>query len=305
MDLSIIICTYNRCAGLKVTLKSLQLQEIPADFYWEIIVVDNNCTDDTSKIVKDFSENTELAVRYVKEKKQGLSYARNTGVAAAQGKYLLFIDDDEIAEKHLVKEVYDTFKGYGCDCVGGKIHLKCEEKMPKWLKKELWGFLTYLDYGEVAFEMDEKRYPFGGNMAFSRDILEKIGAFNVNLGRKGDKLIGGEEVDLFKRMLASGAKGIYQPNALVYHETGKSRLKKKYFRTLHFNNGVQRAIYGDDDLTFNLMGITWFVFLRFFKSLKNYISVMLFDGKINAFGQELSVVWHMGYIKGKIFNKNI
>ena len=300
MDLSIIICTYNRCAGLKVTLQSLQSQELTDGFSWEIIVVDNNCTDDTSNIVKGFAQNSERVVRYVKEKNQGLSYARNTGVAEANGRYLLFIDDDEIAEQHLVKEIYDTFKRYKCDCVGGKIHLKCEQEMPKWLKKELWGFLTYLDYGDEPFIMDEKRYPFGGNMAFTREILKKIGVFNINLGRKGDRLIGGEEVDLFKRMLASGAKGIYQPKALIHHVTGKSRLRKKYFRLLHFNNGIQKALSGDDAYRCTILGVPLTFLKQFFKSIKNFISVLLFDGWDHSFSKELSLIWCIGFIKCKV-----
>ena len=162
------------------------------------------------------------------------------------GKYLVFIDDDEIADRQMVREIYNTFEMYDCQCVGGKIHLNCEIEMPKWLKKELWGFLTYLDYGEDPFEMDEKKYPFGGNMAFSSDVFETVGGFNVNLGRKGNQLFGGEEVDLFRRMLATGAKAVYQPKAVVYHETGRSRMRKQYFRELQYRYGMQKA-WSDND----------------------------------------------------------
>ena len=276
MEFSVIICTYNRSNGLKTTLESLELQELPGNFSWEILVVDNNSTDDTPEKVRDFAEHSELVVRYVKEKKQGLSHARNKGIAEARGRYLYFIDDDEIADKHLVREIYDTFETYQCDCVGGRIYLKCEDEMPRWLTKDLWGFLTYLNYGDNAFQMDEQRYPFGGNMAFSREVFKRIGLFNVNMGRKGDQLFGGEESDLFQRLLASGGKGIYQPKAIVYHVTKKPRLQKKYFRTLHYKAGIQKALLDNRVYKRSLFGIPLFIFPQFLGSIRNYVAVVFF-----------------------------
>jgi len=88
MELSVIICTYNRSKGLKKTLQSFHSQELPEDFPWEIVVVDNNSTDDTPETVTEFAENSQLVVRYIKEKCQGLSHARNRGVIEANGKYI-------------------------------------------------------------------------------------------------------------------------------------------------------------------------------------------------------------------------
>ena len=276
------------------------MQELPEKFPWEIVVVDNNSTDDTPEKVREFADNSDLVVRYVKEKKQGLSHARNKGVAEARGRYLHFIDDDEIADKHLVREIYDTFETYKCDCVGGRIYLKCEDKMPRWLTKGLWGFLTYLNYGDNTFQMDEQRYPFGGNMAFSREVFKRIGLFNVNMGRKGDQLFGGEEVDFFQRLLSSGGKGVYQPKALVYHVTTKSRLKKNYFRTLHYKNGMQQALFDDEVYRRSLFGIPLFIFPQFLRSIKNYISAISSHGRDNSFRKEMNIWYFWGYMQGRI-----
>jgi glycosyltransferase involved in cell wall biosynthesis len=303
MEFSVIICTYNRSNGLKATLESLERQELPGNFFWEIVVVDNNSTDDTPEKVREFAERSELVVRYVKENKQGLSYARNKGIAEAGGKYLYFIDDDEIADKHLVREIYDTFETYKCDCVGGRIYLKCEDEMPRWLTKDLWGFLTYLNYGDDAFQMDEQRYPFGGNMAFAREVFKKIGLFNVNMGRKGDQLFGGEEFDLFQRLLASGGKGIYQPKAIVYHVTKKSRLQKKYFRTLHYKAGIQNALLDNQIYKRSLLGIPLFIFPKFLGSIRNYISAIFSHGWNNSFRKEMNICWFIGYMQGKYRSK--
>ena len=299
MELSVILCTYNRSNGLIRTLKSLQSQDLPENFPWEVVVVDNNSTDDTPEKVREFAENSELIVRYVKEKKQGLSHARNKGVAEARGRYLHFTEDDEIADKDLIREIYGTFKTCKCDCVGGRIYLKCEEKMPRWLTKDLWGFLGYLNYGENPLQMDEQRYPFGGNMTFSHEVFNKIGLFDVNMGRRGSKLFGGEEFDFFQRLLSAGGKGVYQPKAVVYHIISKPRLKKNYFRRLHYTGGMQRALL-DEIYRRCLFGIPLFIFPQLLRSVGNYVWTTLLHGWNKSFRKEMNI-WHfIGYIQGRI-----
>ena len=300
MELSVILCTYNRSNGLIRTLKSLQSQDLPKNFAWEVVVVDNNSTDDTPEKLREFAENSELVVRYVKEKKQGLSHARNRGVAEAQGRYLHFTEDDEIADKDLIREIYGTFKTYKCDCVGGRIYLKLEDEMPRWLTKDLWGFLGYLNYGDNTLQMDEQRYPFGGNMTFSREVFDRIGLFNVSLGRKGNQLFGGEEVDFFRRLLSSGSKGVYQPKAIAYHIVNKLRLRKNYFRTLHYNEGMQRALLDDGVCRRSLFGVPFFIFPQFLRSIRNYVSTIFLDGWNNSFRKEMNIWYVIGYIQGRI-----
>lgn len=304
MELSVILCTYNRSNGLIRTLESLQSQDLPKNFAWEVVVVDNNSTDDTPEKVRGFAESSELVVRYVKEKKQGLSHARNKGVAEARGRYLHFTEDDEIADKNLIQEIYGTFETFQCDCVGGRIYLKCEDEMPRWLTKDLWGFQGYLNYGDNAIQMDEQRYPFGGNMTFSREVFRRIGLFNVNMGRKGDQLFGGEEVDFFQRLLSAGGKGIYQPEAIVYHVTKKPRLQKKYFRTLHYKNGMQQALLADEIYQRSLFGIPLFIFPQFLRSIRKYISAVFSQGWNNSFRKEMNICWFIGYMQGKYRSKS-
>ena len=300
MELSVILCTYNRSNGLIRTLESLQSQDLPKNFAWEVVVVDNNSTDDTPEKVREFTERSELIVRYVKEKKQGLSHARNKGVAEARGRYLHFTEDDEIADKDLIREIYSTFKTCKCDCVGGRIYLKCEDEMPRWLSQELWGFLGYLNYGDNVLPMDEQQYPFGGNMTFSREVFDRIGLFNINMGRKGDQLFGGEEIDFFRRLLSAGGKGVYQPKALVYHVISQSRLKKTYFRTLHYNEGMQRALLDDEVYRHSLFGISLFIFPQFLRSIRNYILSVFSDGRNRSFRKEMNIWYFLGHMQAKI-----
>ena len=131
-------------------------------------------------------------------------------------------------------------------------------------------------------------------MTFSREVFKKIGVFNVNMGRKGDQLFGGEAVDFFRRLLSAGAKGVYQHKAIAYHIVNKSRLKKKYFRTLHYNEGMQRALLDDQDYRRSLFGVPFFIFPQFLRSIRNYVSTIFLDGWNNSFRKEMNIWYFWG-----------
>src|SRR5262249_35696322 len=92
--ISVIIPTYNRSEILRRALESLQTVEVPSDLKWELIIADNNSTDDTRSCIQEFEKPGRLPIRYVFEKKQGANFARNAGIQVAKGKTLLFTDDD-------------------------------------------------------------------------------------------------------------------------------------------------------------------------------------------------------------------
>ena len=137
-------------------------------------------------------------------------------------------------------------------------------------------------------------------MTFSREVFDRIGLFNVNMGRKGDQLFGGEEVDFFNRLLSSGGKGVYQPKALVYHIIDKSRLKKTYFRTLHYNEGMQRVLLDDEVCLRSLFGVPLFIFPQFLRSIRNYVSTIFLDGWNKSFRKEMNIWYFLGHMQAKI-----
>ena len=108
--ISVIICTFNRCEMLALTLESFTRIETGSDFTWELIVVDNNSTDATKGVVSEF--NTRLPIRYVFESKQGLSRARNCGIAQAQGDIIVFTDDDIIVTNDWLNEITNALKAF-------------------------------------------------------------------------------------------------------------------------------------------------------------------------------------------------
>ena len=224
MDISIIVCTYNRVDNLKDCFDCLASQEISSNFSWEVLLVDNNSSDHTQQFTQDYAAQCNFLLRYTFESKQGLSHARNHGINASSGAILIFIDDDIRVSRNWLQSIYNTFDTQQCDSVGGRIHIESAAKLPKWIKPELYGFLGYQDFGNEPHPIDGyKEFPFGGNMAIRRSIFNKVGLFDTEMGRKGtglkkEELFKGEETDFFHRLADAGGKFYYQPDALVLHK---------------------------------------------------------------------------------------
>src|SRR4051812_9842366 len=92
MQISVIICTYNRCESLRRVFNSLTRIFVPKDISWELLLVDNGSTDETKAVCAEFE--TQLPIRYLFERRQGKSFALNSAVANARSQFLLFTDDD-------------------------------------------------------------------------------------------------------------------------------------------------------------------------------------------------------------------
>jgi len=293
MDLSVIICTYNRAHYLKGLLQRLFVQRVPQGLQWEILIVDNNSVDSTSEVVKRSVENSPVPLRYLREAKQGLSYARNKGITVSEGRYLVFIDDDAIPQEDWVSALYRGFQRYGCDFVAGRIYLKSETIFPSWLTKELWGFLGFLDYGTEPFLLDEAHPPFGGNFAIARVVFEEVGLFDPSFGRRPGEQYGGEEYDLFLRLLKATKKGYYLPDAVVYHIIEKHKLTKRYFRLLHYyegrNNGKSYDLRGGRHIS----GIPLFVFPQLIRAVYRYL-------RRPTLRMQMNIFWYLGFIRGRL-----
>ncbi len=244
MKISVVICTYNREKFLKPALDSYKNQTLqPEEF--EIVVVDNNSTDNTKVIVQKFiEENPLLDVRYVFEERQGLSYARNRGIQEAKYEVITFVDDDAEVEKDFLKNLKTYFESdEKVMAVGGKVEpVFASGKEPAWLSPYLWGLVTKIDYGNKVKPFPANKYPVGCNMSFRREVFQKFGKFDTELGRIGRVGLASEEKDLFRRLKSGGAKIMYLPDITVHHHIDDYRLEKSYIIKLCYGIGISERI---------------------------------------------------------------
>ena len=105
MDISVIICTYNRAESLPKTFQTLAAMDVPPGLSWELIVVNNNSSDSTEAVVAGFQAKAQFPVKYLFQGRQGKSHALNAGIQAAEGEFVAFTDDDCIVHKHWLKSL--------------------------------------------------------------------------------------------------------------------------------------------------------------------------------------------------------
>ncbi|BCG64118.1 MAG: glucosyl-dolichyl phosphate glucuronosyltransferase [Methyloprofundus sp.] len=303
MDISIIVSTYNRSHNLPDCVQHLAAQENTEHFQWEALIVDNNSTDATKAVTEQLIEQYPINIHYLFEQNQGLSFARNCGIHASEAKYVIFIDDDIRVTPKWLASIYNRFVSENCDAVGGRIYVESPEDFPKWLTPELHGFLGHMDFGEKAFHMNGRdEFPYGGNMAVRRDIAVQLGGFNTGMGRKGegskpDELFKGEETVFFHQMTDNGNALWYEPDAIVLHKILPYQLEKKFFLTVHYNAGFQKALF--DNVTYNrtFMGAPLFLYLQFIKNVAKYLGQLISKGSVAAFRQRMTVNHFLGQIR--------
>jgi glycosyltransferase involved in cell wall biosynthesis len=262
--LAIIVPTFNRAASLERTLRALTTAAegrsrdaaaeaspwrntedtpFPAGLATEnrpaIIVVDNSSTDATPDVVASFGP----AVRYVRERRQGLGFARNTGIEAARGlgaEVVAFADDGVEPAPDWGAAIVHAFDEYPfADCVGGRVLPANAADLPAWLTREHWGPLALQDHGGVAlvFDMARPCGLIGANFAFRLEVFEWIGGFSTDLQRVRDGIGSTEDHEMLQRLYDAGGRAVYVPGVVVKARVPAERMTRDYHRRWHRGHG--------------------------------------------------------------------
>jgi glycosyltransferase involved in cell wall biosynthesis len=237
LKISIVICTCNRKKLLAEAISAISKQTLPLELY-EVIVVDNGSIDGTSEIIRQ-AATKQSNIRYVRENQQGLSNARNCGWREALAPYVAYIDDDAIADTQWAERIVNAFQEVHPqpDAVGGKILPMYRDPAPVWFDD----CIETHTWGEFERYLDSKKEPmgfYGSNMAFKREILEKLGGFSANYGMQGVKMRFGEDSEFFARMGVAEKKIYYDPKLIVYHFVWNQNYKYSYIAKRFYNIGI-------------------------------------------------------------------
>ena len=238
--LSVILCTYNRDKYIYNVLQSIADNDFAKSEY-EVVLVNNNSTDRTEEECRRFqADNPEVTFRYFVETSQGLSYARNCGIRNAQGDLLVYVDDDARVNPEYLRTYAGFFAAHpDIDAAGGPILPVYETEEPSWMSHYTRQLITGRLYlGDKQREFPAGAYPGGGNACYRKRVFDRVGLFNVELGRKGNSLIGAEEKDLFDKMTSLHIRFFYLPTAILYHIIPEKKLTQDYFDRLTYSIGV-------------------------------------------------------------------
>ena len=237
MLISVVICTYNRSHLLKLCLDSLHQQTIDSSQF-EVIIVDNNSSDDTKNVALEYSKLFNH-FNYIFEPQTGLSFARNTGFKNAQTEWILYLDDDAKAFPNLVERTVDTSNKYHFQCFGGIVISYFNEKdiIPRWWvidEFETNLFLLKKYQGMCALETET---PWGGVFIIKKELLTELKGFDTTLGMSGKKIGYGEEYDLVARIRQNGFPVGIDTEIKIHHLVASQKLTFSWYIKAEFAKG--------------------------------------------------------------------
>lgn len=233
MDVSVVISTYNRCRFLRRTLDSLLHQQLDLELRYEIIVVDNGCTDRTGEMVAEYAHAHPDLVRYVVENRRGVSFGRNAGIAAARAELIAFTDDDNSVSRGWVATIVALMRAHPeMAGVGGRVLPDWPSPAPAWLDRRHWSPLAILDYGERPFATGIGRPMclLTANLALRRSVLDRVGGFSAEFPRCQDH-------ELLLRIWRAGERVLYEPTLVAFAHIDPERLTPGYHRRWHARHG--------------------------------------------------------------------
>ncbi len=243
--LTVAICTWNRAPLLRQTLERITRLTIPRGTEWELLVVDNNSTDDTQSILREFS--TRLPLRALSEPRQGKSHALNLAREQAKGQYILWTDDDVLVEPTWLLEYCRAFDRYpDAGIFGGRIRPFLEGTPPTWLVRLLShprvaGAYGVNDLGPTPRPLSELVMAYGANMAVRTDVQQRY-PYDTRIGPVGKHYVQGEETALLFTMLAGGVSGWWLPGPLVWHVIPARHQTIAHLRRYFVGSGEGRGL---------------------------------------------------------------
>ncbi|MEO7996796.1 MAG: glycosyltransferase family 2 protein [Gemmatimonadaceae bacterium] len=252
---TVAVCTWNRQELLRQTLEEMTKLSIPAGLEWELVVVNNNCTDATDDVLASFA--SRLPIRRLFQPVPGLSNARNLVTLMKTGEYIIWTDDDVLVAPDWLQNYVKAFDALPeASVFGGPVEPWFPNTPPEWLEKT-WSSIANayasIDYGNELLPLSHLRVPFGANMALRADCMHQF-PFNPALGIRPGSRMGGEETDVVRRALASGATGWWIPDARVKHYIPPARQTLKYLREWYYAYGLYLGQNGDRHGTTHLLG---------------------------------------------------
>lgn len=210
--ITVVICTYNRAYILGECLQSLQQQTVPTCFF-NVIVADNNSTDNTQALLKNFTHGWPQ-LKIIVENKQGAGSARNAALKEVTTDWVACLDSDGKAHPNWLAEIFETIKKDDFDAFGGPFYAwHFWGPAPSWFPEDFGTYEAAQPYGPLI----KGSYIPGGNCAFRLSAAQAVGCFPVHIGMSGKKCAYGEETLMFDRMKKAGFRLGYVPAMKIDH----------------------------------------------------------------------------------------
>jgi glycosyltransferase involved in cell wall biosynthesis len=293
-SIAVVICTWNRSSLLRTTLLSLNEQSDCSALDIEVIVVDNNSSDDTKGVVEALTSNWKLGeLRYAFEARQGKQFALNHGIHLSQKTVIAFTDDDILFPKDWLINISHTFDDKPLDLVGGRTEVVWPEAgKPNWYDPGMSAITGNVDLGEKTLRPPPPGYaPAGANLVARRSLFDRVGLFSESHFRHMDYEFG-------MRCSLAQASIAYEPTLVVYAPIASECLNKRYFRRWSFKAGIADDTAQDASMP-TLLGVPRWVFRQLLEDLIFIIAHLFSANDAPIFSRELRMWRALGTIANR------
>ena len=241
LSISVVICCYNSARLLPTTLHYLSRQQVPPELEWEIVIIDNNSTDDSKEIAERlWGKISSVPIRIIHENKQGAGFARFRGLKEAQHDLVCFIDDDNWPYPDYLKlasEIMSEKSQVGA--LGGFNEAACESDPPSWYERFAWSYAVGKQAEQAGDVTESRGFLFGAGLVVRKlawqQVLDTTGLKSLlSIGRQGKKIAGGgEDTEICFAVKQAGWRLWYDPRFKIYHFLPTHRLRWRYLCQLH------------------------------------------------------------------------
>lgn len=240
---SVVVCCYNSAEIIVPTVEALSRQEVPPGIEYEVILVDNNCSDNTVQLANATWKNSSFPLRIVKEKDPGLIYARKTGVKNARYDILLFVDDDNILNPDWVTKLYHLYREMpNVAIIGGYNQALIQGNKPSWFDR--------FEYVYACGPRDDKaglnpQFLFGAGLSFRTAVIKSVLFSDLPLflvGRTKNTLVRGEDTEMSLRCLLLGWDSYYDCSLRLQHNLLSKRVNWNYVCQAKKGGGTARVV---------------------------------------------------------------
>lgn len=250
LDVTVAIPTYNGAQRLPLILDRLRSQINIADITWEVVVCDNNSTDETAEVVRRYQQNWpqqgRLSYRFAPE--QGAAHARQRIATVAQGQLIAFLDDDNLPAPDWVEQAYRFGQAYpDAGAFGSQIHAEFSANTPDHLTPEelakIKPFLAIIERGGTPhlYEPQKKILPPGAGLVVRRQAWLAAVPLRLFLNNKGKEAgLASEDLEAVLHIQKAGWQVWYNPAMVVYHQISSERLQQDYLLQLLHCDGLSR-----------------------------------------------------------------
>ena len=245
VDLTVAIPTYNGANKFPQVLEKLRSQTGTENIQWEILVVDNNSTDNTLQVVRDYQAKwtEDIPLRYCFEGEQGLAFARQRAIQEATGEIVGFLDDDNLPASNWVSAAYSFGKEHpNAGAYGGKIRGSFEVEPPENIK-EIVFYLALVNRGSkpVKYQPRKNGVPPGAGIVVRKTAWEEnVPPRLLLIGRVGKYILSGEDAEALLYIHRGGWEVWYNPEMEIEHVIPSGRLEKSYLTSIMSGVGLCR-----------------------------------------------------------------